>query len=115
MAQKQMTMLIDDITGEEISQGSGESIQFAINSVEYRIDLNDKNARKFHEVMAPYIDHATRVVSRRRASAARVTAANDRDYDPKAVRKWADANKVDVPARGRIPGYVLERFKAEGN
>ncbi len=32
--------------------------------------------------------------------------------DPKAVREWAQSQGLEVPARGRIPGKVLEQFKA---
>ena len=34
---------------------------------------------------------------------------------PKAVRRWAESKKIDVPARGRIPADVLEKFRAAGN
>jgi hypothetical protein len=30
--------------------------------------------------------------------------------DPAAVRAWAMANKLEVPARGRIPKKVYEAF-----
>jgi hypothetical protein len=30
--------------------------------------------------------------------------------DPAAVRAWAQANRMDVPARGRIPKRVYEAF-----
>jgi hypothetical protein len=52
---------------------------------------------------------------RKAGRAPRGASTATRDYDPKAVRKWAASNKVDVLARGRIPREVLERFRAEGN
>ncbi|MYV65060.1 Lsr2 family protein, partial [Streptomyces sp. SID2131] len=30
---------------------------------------------------------------------------------PAAVRAWAQSNKMDVPARGRIPKRVYEAFR----
>lgn len=113
MAQKQVTTLVDDLTGQEIADGKGESLTFAINGVEYSIDLNAKNAKKFHDTMALYIDHGTRVSGRRRSGAGRV--ASGRDYDPKSVRAWAAANNVDVPSRGRIPVDVVKQYRAQGN
>jgi hypothetical protein len=35
--------------------------------------------------------------------------------DNQAVRKWAEANGIEVNPRGRIPSDVLERYKAAGN
>ncbi|PXY33558.1 hypothetical protein BAY59_10775 [Prauserella coralliicola] len=32
--------------------------------------------------------------------------------DQGAVRAWAKANDIDVPARGRIPDAVIEQYKA---
>jgi hypothetical protein len=31
------------------------------------------------------------------------------------VRKWAEANGIDVNTRGRVPTEVVERYKAAGN
>lgn len=36
-------------------------------------------------------------------------------YDAKAVRSWGASNDIPVPARGRIPGAVLERRRAAGH
>jgi hypothetical protein len=33
------------------------------------------------------------------------------DRDPKAIRRWAQANGIAVPARGRIPGRVLDQYR----
>ncbi|HLS49779.1 MAG TPA: histone-like nucleoid-structuring protein Lsr2, partial [Actinomycetaceae bacterium] len=38
-----------------------------------------------------------------------------RSYDAKAVRKWAEANGIEVSARGRIPASILEQYQAAGN
>ncbi len=44
MAQKVIVELIDDLDGEPIDAG-GETISFAVNGVEYTIDLNDAPAQ----------------------------------------------------------------------
>ena len=34
------------------------------------------------------------------------------DVNPKAVRAWAEANGVEVNARGRLSVEVIEKYKA---
>jgi hypothetical protein len=58
--------------------------------VSYEIDLNDDNAAKLRAALAS-------------------------GYDPKAVRAWAASNGIELPARGRIPALVLERYRAAGS
>lgn len=107
MAQKTIVQLTDDIDGGV----AGETVQFALDGVTYEIDLNDTNAAALRDVFAPYVKSGRRTgaVSRSRLKASGAT------YDPKAVRAWASANKVDLPARGRIPTAVLERYRAAGH
>ena len=114
MAQRTTTQLVDDIDGRILKDGQGETVNFSLDGRTYQIDLSRKNADRFRDLFQDYIAAGRRVGggrSRRPIGSASVT----RDYDPKAVRKWAASNKVDVPARGRIPSEVLERFRAEGN
>lgn len=73
MAQKVIVELIDDLDGEPIDFG-GETISFAVNGVEYTIDLNDKNATEFHRKMDYYIRHATKVGGRQAARVAKPAA-----------------------------------------
>jgi hypothetical protein len=37
-----------------------------------------------------------------------------RDFDILQLREWAGANKVAVPARGRIPNSVVEQYRQAG-
>lgn len=113
MAQKVITTLTDDIDGTDIKSGEGETITFALDGVNYEIDLNTKNAKKMRDTLAFYVDHGRRASGARRTT--RAARAGSRDYDPAAVRAWAKSNKVDVPARGRIPAGVIEQFRASGN
>jgi hypothetical protein len=40
------------------------------------------------------------------------TAGLSLEFDTKIVRKWAQANGIDVSSHGRIPAEVVERNKA---
>jgi hypothetical protein len=65
-------------------------------------------------VLSPYVSVARRAGSLAggRAGRARASrAAPSGDADPKAVRAWAQANGIEVSARGRINAGVLEQYR----
>jgi hypothetical protein len=97
--------LFDDIDGGKAS----ETVEFGLEGVTYVIDVNEKNAKKLRGAFQPFIDHARRSGGRKRQPTA------SRDFDPKAVRRWAEANGIELSARGRISSTVVEQFKAAGN
>jgi Lsr2 len=114
MAQRTRIELVDDTDGKVLRDGEGETVSFALDGTTYEIDLSTRNADKFRSLFQDYIA-AGRRVGAGRTQRGVSSSTSTRDYDPQAVRKWAASNKVNVPARGRIPREVLERFKAEGN
>ena len=84
---------------------------FGLEGVNYEIDLNDAHAEGLRAAIKQYASAGRRVGGAgRRASAAAVN--NSSGYDPKAVRAWAASNRVELPARGRIPAAVLEQYRA---
>ena len=115
MAQKTTVQFVDDITGEVIEAGKGRTIKFAVDGVEYEIDLAEKQANTFAEALDTYVTHARKVGGRRAAPAPSRSSKSSRDYDPKAVREWAKSHDVELPARGRIPADVIQKFRDSGN
>ncbi|HET7475050.1 MAG TPA: Lsr2 family protein [Dermatophilaceae bacterium] len=112
MAQRTRVVMVDDITGEPIAEGRGETVLFAVDGVTYQIDLEQQEARKLRDTLDYYASHARRTGGRR-TTPTRLTIT--REYDTKTVRRWAQARGLDVPARGRIPHAVIEAFQAAGN
>lgn len=114
MAQKTQVVLISDLTGEEIANGDGATVTFTINGVSYEMDLTSNEAQEFDAHIERYIQAARRTGGRRSTSrnSTRANGTSGSDYDAKAVRAWAHSNNVDIPARGRIPAAVVEKFKA---
>ena len=113
MAQSTRTIKVDDLTGTEIEDGAGETIMFSVDGVDYQIDLDDKNAAKFHKALEPFVNGATRLGRTRSGrKAVRRTAT---DADPAAVRAWAESNGYEVSPRGRIRAEVLEAYRTAGN
>ncbi|MGA5217470.1 histone-like nucleoid-structuring protein Lsr2 [Streptomyces cinereoruber] len=123
MAQRVVVTLSDDIEGGE----AAETVAFGLDGKMYEIDLNAANAEKLRKALAPYLAAGRKIPARIGAGAGgasgvgagggrgRVTAATythtDLAPDPTAVRAWAQSNKMDVPARGRIPKRVYEAFR----
>ncbi len=118
MARQTIERLIDDLDGSDATQ----TVEFAYKGKSYTLDLNDNNASEFGDALAPYIAAATKAAgaqSRRggrgpQHQASGPRGGSDSGYSPKDVRAWAQANGVEVPARGRIPGKVIDHFKASG-
>lgn len=106
MATKVLTTLQDDIDGSDATQ----TVRFALDGVEYEIDVSDRNANRLRNSLSEFIAHARRVGGKRGRR-----PASSSDVDTKAVRKWAEANGIEINARGRIPTDVVERYKAAGN
>ncbi len=119
MARTTVVQLTDDIDGSEADQ----TIEFSYKGKSYSLDLNDRNASELADVLASYIAAAEKaggVQSRAGSRSSRSGGSRSRSSDgsgasgpdPKDVRVWADANGVQVSARGRIPASVIEQYKA---
>jgi len=113
MAQRQVTVYVDDITGRELPEGNAETVHFGLDGVQYEIDTDRKAADKLRGVLAPYVSAGRRTGSPR----SRTRPANRTHIPPdsRAVRVWAAANGIRVSPRGRIPADVITKYQAAGN
>ncbi|MCX8561480.1 Lsr2 family protein [Mycolicibacterium mucogenicum] len=127
MAERIVVQLVDDINGTEITDDSGERINFSVRGVDYQIDLSAANVAKFEKALAPYLDAATRVGGRRTRTqkvaepSTRSAKSGARGRGKKAasakeqlaaIREWAQDNGYDVAARGRIKADIVEAYHA---
>ncbi|GAB2932510.1 Lsr2 family protein [Rhodococcus aerolatus] len=111
MASKTVVELIDDLDGDGVAE---ETVSFALDGVEYEIDLSVENAGKLRDDLAHWVDHARRTSGRRSSgsrSGTTVRKAADRERTA-AVREWARSNGYDVSDRGRIPTAVADAYEA---
>jgi hypothetical protein len=113
MAKKTITILTDDLDGGELPAGS-RSTRFALDGVEYEIDLSRENARALADALAPYVAAGRRVGAARGASASRPRArAAGGDADRlAAIRSWAQGAGYTVGDRGRIKAEIVEAYDA---
>jgi hypothetical protein len=116
MARKTKILLEDDLTGDVLEDGAGETVHFAVDGTFYEIDLSTENAAALRDDLARYVGAARKVggAGGRRgggASAARAGSPAKRT-DLAEIREWAKANGHEVSERGRIAGAVVEAYDA---
>ena len=114
MAQRTVVQLTDDLDGKPIPDGKGETIRFSLDRTDYEIDLTDKNAKALREAFGTYVSAARRTAGSTRSSrrSSRTGTGTARDYDPKAVRVWAESQGIEVSQRGRVPADLVAKFQA---
>ncbi|CAN5142007.1 Lsr2 family protein [soil metagenome] len=107
MAQRVNVVLVDDLDGSDAS----ETVSFALDGVDYEIELSDTNAAQLRDALSMYIGHGRRTGGRRRSgqsssakSAGGATAAE--------IREWAKTSGWDVPERGRVSAEVRSAYDA---
>lgn len=110
MAMKTITILTDDLDGEELPAGT-RSTRFALDGVEYEIDLGADNARALADALAPYIAAARRVGTATRSASPRRARGADAERLA-AIRAWAQQQGHPVGDRGRIRAEVVEAYDA---
>lgn len=111
MATQTQKLLVDDFDGTEATG----TVQFALDGVQYEIDLNDVNATELRATLNPYIEVGRRTGGRAKRSKNGTKAARI-GVDPATVRAWAAQNGIEVSPRGRIAGSVVKAFvAAEGD
>ncbi|MBB4904733.1 histone-like nucleoid-structuring protein Lsr2 [Actinophytocola algeriensis] len=113
MAQRTILELVDDLDGGK----ADETVTFALDGVEFEIDLSADNAAQLRDTLAEFVGHGRRVGGRKQrgASAPKATNGNGKP-DTQAVREWARSQGEQVAERGRVPQALVMRFQeAHGN
>lgn len=110
MAQKIVTTLVDDLDGAELKQGEGKTITFSLEGSAYEIDLSEKNEKALRSALEPYLN-AARSVSRTNATSSAGSPRSNKQ-ELSAARSWLRSKGHDVSDRGRVPGALLEQFRA---
>lgn len=114
MAQRTVVQLTDDLDGKAIAEGKGETVRFGVDGQDYEIDLGEKNAQALRDIVGKYAAAGRRVGGgsrgggRTRSTSSR---SGNRDYDPKAVRAWAESQGLEVSQRGRVPSDLVTKFQ----
>lgn len=110
MAQRVNVVLVDDLDGGD----AAETVSFALDGVDYEIDLSEKHAGELRNALSLYIGHGRRTGGRRRKAPAGGGKAAAATGGPSAseIRAWARENGWEVPERGRVAAEVREAYAA---
>jgi hypothetical protein len=116
MARRVIHELIDDIDGKP----ADESVAFALDGVQYTIDLSTANAKKLRDALATFVAGGQRIGRGGIAPTARGgrgtpqhrSGRGDRDQN-RAIREWAQQQGMEVSERGRIKQDIIDRYEAE--
>lgn len=114
MAKKTQSVvtLTDDLDGSKADR----TLAFAFDGADYEIELSKKNATAFEKAIKPYLDAARKTrgatTARGRTSTAKGNGRTRSRNDLAQVRKWANANGLDVSERGRIAKTVQDAYDA---
>lgn len=104
MAKRVEVVLIDDVDG-----GTAEEVvTFALDGVQYEIDLSKKNASDLRDSLQKWIENARRAGGRRVTG--RRPAAGGRRGDLNEIRQWGRDNGFQVSDRGRVSRELEEAY-----
>lgn len=108
MAQRVNVILVDDIDGSD----AAETVSFALDGVDYEIDLSEKHASDLRNAVSLYVAHARRTGGRRKSGWRSTSGAAAGSATAAEIRAWARENGWDVPERGRVSTEVREAYAA---
>ncbi|WP_411144776.1 histone-like nucleoid-structuring protein Lsr2 [Streptomyces sp. x-80] len=104
MAQKIVTIYIDDLTGEETSEAASHTL--SLDGVTYELDLGPDSYDQLLEAVAPFTK-VGRKAGKARKAVRNGSAGSD---DTAAIRSWAKRNGYHVNDRGRVAADVREAY-----
>lgn len=101
-----ISKIVDDIDGSDAT----DTLEFSWGADNYTIDLNDKNAEVFRDLIALYVAHATKVVPT--PPVLRGTTKGRTSAELNRIRDWARENGFEVASMGKIRAEVMEAYDA---
>lgn len=108
MAQQVLVQLIDDVDGS--SSGDITTVQFGLDGVTYEIDLSASNAGRLRDDLANFVSSARRTGGRVKRGA-RPAGHSQKSNEAAQIREWAQANGIELAARGRILSHVVNSYR----
>lgn len=100
MARHTITQYVDDLDDTPLNEDEVQIIRFSFDGADYVLDVSKDNARKFYDVLEPFLTVA------REDTKDVLEKANPAD-----IRKWAQSKGMDVANRGKIPHEILQAYR----
>lgn len=111
MAQRVTVEMVDDLDGT--ASDAVATVTFALDGVQYEIDLAEQNADRLREALGEFVSAAHRIGGRAQKGTARRNprAASQTREQNQAIRDWARENGWPMSERGRIPADVIAAYE----
>src|SRR3954468_7830233 len=110
----QKVMLIDDLDQSE----GAETIRYSGDGKDYEPALSEKKPKRFRDALKEFIDASREVeqppvltLAPARTARRQSSGGSGRD-DIAQIRAWAEAQGMEVNARGRIKKEIVEAYDA---
>ncbi|MGW5569912.1 histone-like nucleoid-structuring protein Lsr2 [Nocardia thailandica] len=107
MARKITIELVDDYDEQS---AAAETVTFALDGTHYEIDLSSENAAALRHALDRWIAHARPSKRQRRETQPR-RRESPRHAPSALVRQWAHRQGIEVSARGRVPGTIIDAYR----
>ncbi len=110
MATTTVQVLVDDLDGSE----AVDTVRIGWDGEWRELDLSKRNLAALSRVLDKYWNAARPTTRQRRARGNQAPKSTSRrsgnTRDPKAIRAWANANGIRIPAKGRIPTEIERQY-----
>lgn len=104
MTTQRIVSLVDDTDGSE----AVETVRFALDKVDYEIDLNEFNASALRKALADFTANARRLPASGKGKKARTPTQRTI-----VIREWAKARGIQLHERGRIPADIVAKYELD--
>lgn len=108
------TKILVEVTDDLDGSTGAETLRFSLDGRNYEIDLSERNATEFRQLVDRYAT-AGRRISRTGGAAVRRQPPPLPPGQAKKIREWAGQNGIDLSARGRIPADVVATYEEARN
>ncbi len=110
MAQRVNTYLVDDLDGSE----AAETVELGLDGFSYELDLSEEHATELRNALSDYIEAGRKVSGRAKSTKPRQAGSGGRvdREQAQAQREWARREGFEISDRGRVPGWVKEKYEA---
>lgn len=90
------------------------NVRFALDGVDYEVELAAEDAERLRSILAPYADKGRRITGRRARHERTGSAGPDPSTSEERVRirRWAEDNGLGASSRGRIARSVIDAYNA---
>lgn len=112
MARREITQYFDDIDDSPLTEEEVNVVRFSIDGSHYMLDLSEKNATEFRDLLSDYIKVARPVPTTGKRAAAGSRSKRSRSRE---IRIWAIKEGYKVADRGTIPGHIVEAYNKTHN